>query len=153
MVNRSDGKGTEEEDKGKWPLRRVVSAGYSSATVARPSPSSSDRQQVGGRQRGGRLLHYSARAQHQVLTLVAGVATVAAKCCTEAAVTREGLGGDEVMTMGEKGLFFRLNKIAYTLIFVITGGWILLCFVSPALGLYQLDSAPLPPSAMFKGAS
>lgn len=54
--------------------------------------------------------------------------------------------------VGEKGLLFWLNKIAYALIFVIAGGWILFRFVGPALGLYQLDSAPLPPSAMFKGS-
>ncbi|XP_010244099.1 PREDICTED: uncharacterized protein LOC104588009 [Nelumbo nucifera] len=54
--------------------------------------------------------------------------------------------------MGEKGLLFWLNKFAYASIFIIIGGWILFRFVGPSLGLYQLDSSPLPPSAMFKGS-
>ncbi|KAG6529707.1 uncharacterized protein LOC122040146 [Zingiber officinale] len=54
--------------------------------------------------------------------------------------------------VGEKGLLFWLNKIAYALIFVIAGGWILFRFIGPALGLYQLDSAPLSPSAIFKAS-
>ncbi|THU63179.1 hypothetical protein C4D60_Mb01t12970 [Musa balbisiana] len=53
--------------------------------------------------------------------------------------------------VGEKGLLFWLNKFAYASIFIIAGGWILFRFVGPSLGLYQLDSAPLPPSAIFKG--
>lgn len=53
--------------------------------------------------------------------------------------------------VGEKGLLFWLNKFAYASIFIIAGGWILFRFVGPSLGLYQLDSAPLAPSAIFKG--
>uniref|UniRef100_A0A7C9CRP5 Uncharacterized protein n=1 Tax=Opuntia streptacantha TaxID=393608 RepID=A0A7C9CRP5_OPUST len=54
--------------------------------------------------------------------------------------------------MGEKGLLFWLNKFAYASIFIVIGGWILFRFVGPALNLYQLDSPPLPPNAMFKGS-
>lgn len=53
--------------------------------------------------------------------------------------------------VGEKGLLFWLNKFAYASIFIIIGAWVLFRFVGPALNLYQLDSAPLPPAAMFKG--
>ncbi|WOL13157.1 hypothetical protein Cni_G21926 [Canna indica] len=55
--------------------------------------------------------------------------------------------------VGEKGLLFWLNKFAYASIFIIVGGWILFRFVGPSLGLYQLDSAPLPPSSIFKGST
>ncbi|XP_010941256.1 uncharacterized protein [Elaeis guineensis] len=55
--------------------------------------------------------------------------------------------------MGEKGVLFWLNKFAYASIFIIIGGWILFRFVGPSLGLYQLDSAPLSPSTMFKSSS
>lgn len=54
--------------------------------------------------------------------------------------------------VGEKGLLFWLNKLAYASIFVVIGAWILFRFVGPALNLYQLDSDPLPPTAMFKGS-
>lgn len=54
--------------------------------------------------------------------------------------------------MGEKGALFWLNKLAYASIYVMIGGWILFRFVGPALNLYQLDSDPLPPTAMFKGS-
>ena len=54
--------------------------------------------------------------------------------------------------MGEKGLLFWLNKLAYASIFVVIGGWILFRFVGPSLNLYQLDSPPLAPDAMFKGS-
>ncbi|KAL4187611.1 hypothetical protein AMTRI_Chr09g39860 [Amborella trichopoda] len=50
--------------------------------------------------------------------------------------------------VGEKGVLFWLNKAAYASIFVVVGGWILFRFVGPSLGLYQLDSPPLPPSTM-----
>ncbi|KAL5985944.1 hypothetical protein ACLOJK_027934 [Asimina triloba] len=54
--------------------------------------------------------------------------------------------------VGEKGLLFWLNKFAYASIFIIIGGWILFRFVGPSIGLYQLDSTPLAPSALFKGS-
>ncbi|XP_015889684.1 uncharacterized protein LOC107424405 [Ziziphus jujuba] len=54
--------------------------------------------------------------------------------------------------MGEKGLLFWLNKFAYASIFIMIGAWILFRFVGPALNLYQLDSAPLSPSSIFKGS-
>ncbi|KAL5557570.1 hypothetical protein UlMin_039806 [Ulmus minor] len=54
--------------------------------------------------------------------------------------------------VGEKGALFWLNKFAYASIFIVIGGWILFRFVGPALNLYQLDSAPLPPTSMFKGS-
>ncbi|PKA53415.1 hypothetical protein AXF42_Ash012357 [Apostasia shenzhenica] len=53
--------------------------------------------------------------------------------------------------MGEKGLLFWLNKFAYASIFAVVGGWILFRFVGPSLGLYRLDSPPLPPTSVFKG--
>ncbi|KAJ7530714.1 hypothetical protein O6H91_14G016100 [Diphasiastrum complanatum] len=51
--------------------------------------------------------------------------------------------------VGEKGMLFWLNKLAYTSIFVVVGGWILFRFIGPALGLYQLDSPLLPPDQAF----
>ncbi|OAY77392.1 hypothetical protein ACMD2_10262 [Ananas comosus] len=54
--------------------------------------------------------------------------------------------------VGEKGLLFWLNKFAYASIFIVIGGWVLFRFVGPSLGLYQLDSAPLSPSSIFKGS-
>uniref|UniRef100_A0A2N9H4M3 Uncharacterized protein n=1 Tax=Fagus sylvatica TaxID=28930 RepID=A0A2N9H4M3_FAGSY len=54
--------------------------------------------------------------------------------------------------VGEKGLLFWLNKFAYASIFIVIGGWILFRFVGPSLNLYQLDSTPLPPTAVFKGS-
>ncbi|KAK8607466.1 hypothetical protein V6N13_053201 [Hibiscus sabdariffa] len=54
--------------------------------------------------------------------------------------------------VGEKGLLFWLNKFAYASIFIVIGAWILFRFVGPALNLYQLDSAPLPPTSMFKAS-
>ncbi|XP_074308596.1 uncharacterized protein LOC141643361 [Silene latifolia] len=53
--------------------------------------------------------------------------------------------------VGEKGALYWLNKFAYASIYIIIGAWILFRFVGPALNLYQLDSAPLAPEAMFKG--
>ncbi|PKU59876.1 uncharacterized protein LOC110116363 [Dendrobium catenatum] len=52
--------------------------------------------------------------------------------------------------LGEKGVLFWLNKLAYASIFVVIGAWILFRFVGPSLGLYQLDSSPLSPSSIFK---
>ncbi|KAL7192961.1 hypothetical protein ACSBR2_024719 [Camellia fascicularis] len=52
--------------------------------------------------------------------------------------------------MGEKGLLFWINKLAYACIFIVIGAWILFRFVGPALNLYQLDSAPLSPTSIFK---
>ncbi|WCJ32615.1 hypothetical protein M5689_014027 [Euphorbia peplus] len=52
--------------------------------------------------------------------------------------------------VGEKGALFWLNKFAYASIFIMIGGWIAFRFVGPALNLYQLDTPPLPPSAIFK---
>lgn len=52
--------------------------------------------------------------------------------------------------LGEKGLLFWLNKLAYASIFLVIGGWILFRFVGPSLGLYQLDSLPLSPTSIFK---
>ncbi|XP_018822022.1 uncharacterized protein LOC108992035 [Juglans regia] len=54
--------------------------------------------------------------------------------------------------VGEKGALFWLNKFAYASIFIVIGGWILFRFVGPSLNLYQLDSAPLPPTSLFKGS-
>ncbi|XVE87419.1 hypothetical protein DITRI_Ditri18aG0115900 [Diplodiscus trichospermus] len=54
--------------------------------------------------------------------------------------------------VGEKGLLFWLNKFAYASIFIVIGAWILFRFVGPALNLYELDSAPLSPTSMFKGS-
>lgn len=54
--------------------------------------------------------------------------------------------------VGEKGALFWLNKFAYASIFIVIGAWILFRFVGPALNLYQLDSAPLSPSSLFKGS-
>jgi hypothetical protein len=54
--------------------------------------------------------------------------------------------------VGEKGVLFWLNKLAYASIFIVIGGWILFRFVGPALNLYQLDSAPLAPTSVFKGS-
>ena len=54
--------------------------------------------------------------------------------------------------VGEKGMLFWLNKFAYASIFIVIGAWILFRFVGPALNLYQLDSAPLSPSSIFKGS-
>ncbi|MQL90356.1 hypothetical protein Taro_022944 [Colocasia esculenta] len=53
--------------------------------------------------------------------------------------------------VGEKGMLFWLNKFAYASIFIVIGGWILFRFVGPYLGLYELDTAPLAPTSMFKG--
>ncbi|KAL8035001.1 hypothetical protein ABFX02_12G068400 [Erythranthe guttata] len=52
--------------------------------------------------------------------------------------------------VGEKGALFWLNKFAYASIFIVIGGWIVFRFVGPALNLYQLDTPPLAPTAMFK---
>lgn len=52
--------------------------------------------------------------------------------------------------VGEKGLLFWLNKLAYASIYAVIGGWILFRFVGPSLNLYQLDSAPLSPTSIFK---
>eukprot|EP01024_Parvocaulis_polyphysoides_P058607 TRINITY_DN630_c0_g1_i1.p3 TRINITY_DN630_c0_g1~~TRINITY_DN630_c0_g1_i1.p3 ORF type:complete len:177 (-),score=29.79 TRINITY_DN630_c0_g1_i1:462-992(-) len=42
--------------------------------------------------------------------------------------------------IGERGLLFWMTKIAYYLLFVLVGGWILFRFVGPALNLYELQS-------------
>eukprot|EP01023_Acetabularia_acetabulum_P009829 TRINITY_DN1445_c0_g1_i3.p2 TRINITY_DN1445_c0_g1~~TRINITY_DN1445_c0_g1_i3.p2 ORF type:complete len:192 (-),score=34.59 TRINITY_DN1445_c0_g1_i3:103-630(-) len=42
--------------------------------------------------------------------------------------------------VGERGLLFWMNKIAFNLLFVIVGVWILFRFVGPALNLYELQS-------------
>lgn len=54
--------------------------------------------------------------------------------------------------VGEKGLLFWLNKLAYASIFIVIGGWILFRFVGPALNLYQLDAPPLSPTSILKGS-
>lgn len=54
--------------------------------------------------------------------------------------------------IGEKGLLFWLNKLAYASIFLVIGGWILFRFVGPALNLYQLDAPPLAPTSILKGS-
>lgn len=54
--------------------------------------------------------------------------------------------------IGEKGLLFWLNKLAYASIFIVIGGWILFRFVGPALNLYQLDAPPLSPTSILKGS-
>ncbi|XP_002964946.2 uncharacterized protein LOC9660497 [Selaginella moellendorffii] len=54
--------------------------------------------------------------------------------------------------VGEKGILFWLNKLAYASIFVIAGGWIVFRFVGPALGWYQLDKPLLPPDKLFSGS-
>lgn len=53
--------------------------------------------------------------------------------------------------VGEKGLLFWLNKLAYASIYIVIGGWILFRFVGPALNLYQLDTPPLDPKNILKG--
>lgn len=53
--------------------------------------------------------------------------------------------------IGEKGLLFWINKLAYIFIFVIAGGWIVFRFIGPALGFYQLEGDILPPTQVFKG--
>lgn len=53
--------------------------------------------------------------------------------------------------VGEKGVLFWLNKLAYASIYIIIGGWIVFRFVGPALNLYQLDTPPLAPTSLFKG--
>ena len=55
--------------------------------------------------------------------------------------------------VGEKGVLFWLNKFAYASIFIMIGAWILFRFVGPALNIYQLDSPPLSPDAIFKGST
>lgn len=41
---------------------------------------------------------------------------------------------------GERGGLFWANKLAFTAIFVIIGGWVLFRIVGPATGLYQLTN-------------
>ncbi|XP_010489439.1 PREDICTED: uncharacterized protein LOC104767105 [Camelina sativa] len=53
--------------------------------------------------------------------------------------------------VGEKGLLFWLNKLAYASIYIVIGGWILFRFVGPAFNLYQLDTPPLDPKNILKG--
>ncbi|CAM8902318.1 unnamed protein product [Rhodiola kirilowii] len=62
--------------------------------------------------------------------------------------------GEKAMELyvGEKGALFWLNKFAYASIFIMIGLWILFRFVGPALNLYQLDTPPLAPTSVFKGA-
>ncbi len=40
--------------------------------------------------------------------------------------------------VGDRGLLFWLNKIAYASVFVVIGGWAVVRIVLPALGLYKL---------------
>lgn len=47
--------------------------------------------------------------------------------------------------LGQRGLLFWANKVAYASVFVIIGAWILFRFVGPALGLYKLDGDFAPP--------
>lgn len=53
--------------------------------------------------------------------------------------------------VGEKGLLFWLNKLAYASIYIVIGGWIFFRFVGPAFNLYQLDTPPLDPKNILKG--
>ncbi|GLJ30838.1 hypothetical protein SUGI_0612620 [Cryptomeria japonica] len=53
--------------------------------------------------------------------------------------------------VGEKGVLFWLNKLAYASIFIVVGGWIAFRFVGPSLGLYQLQSSLLEPTKSFGG--
>ena len=41
---------------------------------------------------------------------------------------------------GEEGVLWWANKIAYAMVFVVIGGWIVFRFVGPAMGLYQLKA-------------
>eukprot|EP00249_Psilotum_nudum_P013828 c24536_g1_i2 orf=300-812(+) len=54
--------------------------------------------------------------------------------------------------IGEKGVLFWLNKLAFVSIFVVIGSWIAFRFVGPGLGWYQLESPLLPPSQVYSGA-
>jgi hypothetical protein len=54
--------------------------------------------------------------------------------------------------IGEKGVLFWLNKLAYASIFLVIGGWIVFRFIGPALGWYELDSGLLPPSQLLAGS-
>jgi hypothetical protein len=54
--------------------------------------------------------------------------------------------------IGEKGVLFWLNKLAYVSIFLVIGGWIVFRFIGPALGWYELDSGLLPPSQVLAGS-
>lgn len=55
--------------------------------------------------------------------------------------------------IGETGVLFWLNKLAYASIFLIIGGWIAFRFIGPALGWYELDSPLLPPSQVLAGSA
>lgn len=41
--------------------------------------------------------------------------------------------------MGERGLLFWANKLAFGAVFVVIGAWIVFRFVGPAIGLYKLS--------------
>eukprot|EP00878_Enallax_costatus_P004180 GHUV01004409.1.p1 GENE.GHUV01004409.1~~GHUV01004409.1.p1 ORF type:complete len:173 (+),score=26.78 GHUV01004409.1:150-668(+) len=47
--------------------------------------------------------------------------------------------------LGQRGLLFWANKVAYASVFVVVGAWVLFRFVGPALGLYKLQGDLTPP--------
>lgn len=44
--------------------------------------------------------------------------------------------------VGERGLLFWMNKLAYASVFVMGGLWVLFRFVGPGIGLYDLAGGP-----------
>lgn len=47
--------------------------------------------------------------------------------------------------LGQRGVLFWANKVAYASVFVLGGAWVLFRFVGPALGLYKLQGDLTPP--------
>lgn len=47
--------------------------------------------------------------------------------------------------LGQRGVLFWANKVAYASVFVLGGAWVLFRFVGPALGLYKLQGDMSPP--------
>ncbi|KAK2657016.1 hypothetical protein Ddye_010068 [Dipteronia dyeriana] len=89
-----------------------------------------------------------ARDNKQSLQASAAAAAKVTKKWEDMSLTEKAIE----LYVGEKGALFWLNKFAYASIFIMIGAWIMFRFVGPALNLYQLDSAPLPPSSIIKGS-
>jgi hypothetical protein len=47
--------------------------------------------------------------------------------------------------LGQRGLLYWTNEAAWVMVWVVGGGWVLLRFVGPALGLYKLQDNVLGP--------
>lgn len=47
--------------------------------------------------------------------------------------------------LGQRGVLFWVNKVAYASVFAVIGAWVLFRFVGPALGLYKLQGDFTPP--------